>query len=180
MNKEERVYVYIDGSNLYYNLKRNNCSSVNFDFKAFIDSFVGDRRLEGVRYYIGHVIKKRGDLKRERLYWFQKELFCRLRVAEFHIVKGRIRRIGNVFTEKGVDVRIAIDLVEGAYENHYDKALLVSSDGDLAPAIDMVRRKNKAVEIVSFKDNPSYSLIQKANYRHFIGIDDLQRFVAPQ
>jgi len=30
---------------------------------------------------------------------------------------------------------------------------------------------------VSFKDNPSYLLMQKANYKHFIDKVDLQRFV---
>ncbi|HBB02766.1 MAG: hypothetical protein US89_C0009G0052 [Candidatus Peregrinibacteria bacterium GW2011_GWF2_38_29] len=157
MDKKERVYVYIDGSNLYHNLRRSNCGHINFNFKKFVNYFVKDRKLEGVGYYIGQIRPIDNNKKSQRLHRFQQ--------------------IGNIFTEKGVDVRIAIDLVEGAYENRYDKAILISSDGDLAPAIEMVKRKNKAVEIVSFKDNPSYLLMQKANYKHFIDKVDLQRFV---
>lgn len=115
---------------------------MNFDFKRFIESFVGERKLEGVRYYI-----------------------------------GQIRPIGKIFTEKGVDVRIGIDLVEGAYEDRYDRAILISSDGDLAPAVEMVTRKGKKVEIVGFEHKPSYSLIQKTNTYHSVKKLDLDRFM---
>lgn len=96
---------------------------------------------------------------------------------EFYIIRGHIRQIGKIFTEKGVDVRIAIDLVEGAYEKRYDRAILISSDGDLAPAVEMVTRKGKKVEIVGFAHKPSYALIQRANTYHSLKKSDLERFL---
>lgn len=36
---------------------------MNFNFKAFVASFVGDRKLEGVRYYIGQIKPKDGGEK---------------------------------------------------------------------------------------------------------------------
>lgn len=80
------------------------------------------------------------------------------------------------FLLKGVDVRIAIDLIEGAYENRYDTAIVISSDGDLSPALEMVVRKRKKIEVVGFEHKPSYALIQKANIYHSIKKSDLFPF----
>ncbi len=177
MNKKEKVYVYIDGGNLYHNLKQTGFSSMNFDFQKFVKSFVGKRTLEGVRYYIGQIKPIDGDKKSQELHKHQQILFEKLKKAGFYIVRGRIRQIGKIFTEKGVDVRIGIDLVEGAYENRYDRAILISSDGDLAPAVEMVTRKGKKVEIVGFEHKPSYSLMQKTNIYHSVKKSDLQLFI---
>ena len=43
--------------------------------------------------------------------------------------------------EKETDVNIALHLLRDAYENIYDKAILVSQDSDLCPAVAMVREK---------------------------------------
>jgi len=177
MNKKERVYIYIDGGNLYHNLKQTGHSSMNFDFKKFVEFFVGERKLEGIRYYIGQIKPIDGDEKSQNLHKHQQILFEKLKKAGFYIVRGHIRQIGKIFAEKGVDVRIGIDLVEGAYEDRYDRAILISSDGDLAPAVEMVTRKGKKVEIVGFEHKPSYSLIQKTNTYHSIKKTDLDRFV---
>lgn len=172
----ERVYVYIDGGNFYYNLKENDCASMQFKFKEFVEHLVGNRLLAGVRYYIGQIRPNDKNEQSQRIHRHQQILFEKLKKADFYIVRGRIRQIGNVFTEKGVDVRIAIDLVEGAYENRYDTAMLISSDGDLAPAIEMIVRKNKRIEVVGFEHKPSYALIQQANFYHSIKKLDLKKF----
>ncbi len=33
---KERIYVYIDGGNFYYNLKENGCASMDFMFAKFV------------------------------------------------------------------------------------------------------------------------------------------------
>ena len=54
---------------------------------------------------------------------------------------------------------------------------MISSDGDLAHAVEMVTRKGKKVEVVGFEHKPSYALIQSANTYHAIKKSDLKRFV---
>ncbi len=46
---------------------------------------------------------------------------------------GRMAQADGVWHEKGVDVKIAADMVPLAYRDLYDAAILVSGDGDLAP-----------------------------------------------
>ncbi len=50
--------------------------------------------------------------------------------------------------EKGVDVALAIDLVESAMLNQYDAAVIFTSDTDLLPAVEMAfRRTEPRIEI---------------------------------
>lgn len=74
MNKKERIYIYIDGGNLYHNLKQTGFNSMNFDFKKFIGSFIKNRKIEGVRYYIGQIKPIDGDKKSQTLHKHQQIL----------------------------------------------------------------------------------------------------------
>ena len=49
------------------------------------------------------------------------------------------------YTEKRVDVSIAVDMVTMAYEGMYDVAYLLSADSDLVPAVEAVRSRGKKV-----------------------------------
>jgi len=47
--------------------------------------------------------------------------------------------------EKGSDVRVALLMYEGAVRDRYDVAVLVASDADFGPAVEMVRALGKRV-----------------------------------
>ena len=53
------------------------------------------------------------------------------------------------YTEKQVDVRIAVDLVSMAQRDEYDVAYLLSADGDFVPAVEEARHWNKKVFAIS-------------------------------
>lgn len=48
-------------------------------------------------------------------------------------------------TEKGVDTRLAVDMISAAWDNMYDTAVLVSSDRDFVPAVRMLGRRGKKI-----------------------------------
>lgn len=171
----ERVYVYIDGGNLYWNLKEMGVATMNFNFKSFVDSFVKNRELVGVRYYVGQVRPEEGNEKSQELHRLQQILFSKLKEASFYIVRGKLKKAGNIYVEKGVDVRIGIDLVEGNYEDRYDTAILITSDADLTPAVEMVTRKNKKVEVVGFDHKYVFSLMKNASVYYSLKKEDLQK-----
>lgn len=54
--------------------------------------------------------------------------------------------------EKGIDVLIALHLVMGAMRDEYDVAVLMSSDSDLAPAVETVLDLGKRCEVASWQD----------------------------
>lgn len=83
--------------------------------------------------------------------------------------KGKIR-------EKGTDVKIAVDLVVGAFENKYDTAILVSSDTDLIPAIRYLRHKKKKLEYVGFSHTPSFGMQKNADLSILLRPEDVEKF----
>ncbi len=67
-------------------------------------------------------------------------------------------RSGGRWYEKGVDVKIATDMVAMAYAGEYDVVILVSGDGDLAPAVHEVRRLGRRVENAMTRARRSWHL----------------------
>jgi len=72
------------------------------------------------------------------------------------------------FREKGVDVRIAVDMVAMACDRRLTKALLVASDSDYQPAVAELRKRGVTVVYVGFEVNPNLGLIAKTNDRIII------------
>lgn len=149
---------------------------MNFDFKGFINSFVKNRELVGIRYYVGQIKPEENNQKSQYLHRLQQILFSKIKEAGFYIVRGKLKKSGDIYLEKGVDVRIGIDLVEGSYEDRYDTAILVTSDADLTPAIEMVTRKNRKVEVVGFHHKRVYSLMQNASVYYSLKREELRKY----
>lgn len=90
--------------------------------------------------------------------------------------------------EKGIDVKIATDLIVGAVDDKYDTAIVVSSDTDLVPAIDWSRmRKKKHVEYIGFSipdsrgeayaAKPTFALIARTDVQRILVESDIRRFI---
>ncbi len=173
------VAVYIDGGNLYRRLKEMGIpeNSKRFDFSAFVDYLVGDRALFSKRYYIGIVRNVDKSEKGKKMERSQQKLLSNLELEGFIIKRGRIMYDDGRIREKGVDVKLSVDLVIGAVDNLYDTAIVVSSDTDLIPAIQYVQEaKNKIVEYVGFGTNPSLGLIGISKLARTFAKTDLIRF----
>jgi len=176
---KERVAVYIDGSNFYNYLKDKEINfpkGVKFDFKKFVDYLISDRDCTSKRYYTGVFRNIDKTERSEKLVRGQQKFLTNIKNDSFTIKRGRIMPIGGVYKEKGTDVKIAIDLVIGAVDNHYDTAILVSSDTDLIPAIRYVKYKNKKIEYVGFAHFPSLGIQKYANLSRLLLPEDIKRF----
>jgi len=172
-----RIAIFIDGSNLYYKLKELGVEhTTNFDYYGLVNKFINNREIVYSGYYVG-VIKARPDnLKGQILRKEQQRLFNLLNQKNFIIKRGYLMLSGGKYHEKGVDVQIATDLLIGAYENLYDTAIVISSDTDLIPAIKKVRSLNKQVEYIGFSHQPSFALIKNSSITHLLLKADLAPF----
>ena len=92
--------------------------------------------------------------------------------------------------EKGIDVKLATDLIVGAVDDQYDTAIVVSSDADIVPAIDWIRyRFKKKIEYIGFSiidaspeqnhTKPLQTLIGHSDVQRVFGASDLKSFVRP-
>lgn len=182
MGEKERVFVYIDGGNLYRRIFNDyDLHFLSFKLSRFCDFLIGENRLKaGVRYYIGKVKQYPNNPKSVELYNSQQKMLQKIKNDGIYTVLGSINKYGDVYKEKGVDVRLGLDLLEGAYEDRYDTALVVSSDSDLAPAFELVRRKNKTIESVMFDKCNSFALQRDASTFKILNYNDIVAFGDPR
>ena len=174
----QRAFVFIDGSNFYHAARGIGIATGDLDYKALADKLILDRRLAGIRYYVGKVS---GDVPRVVS---QGKFLDRIRAQGVEVVLGRIERrmldpdnnpvIAELrdlvaahrailngpllkglqalcetrfpqYTEKRVDVSIAVDMVRMAWTDGFDTAYLLSADGDFVPAVEAVESTGKKV-----------------------------------
>ena len=160
--KPARVSVFIDGSNLHHRLR--DCGwPTDVDVWGFGVRLAGQRDLISVYYY--NVPPPR-VLRPEQIA-AQERYYSRIQNAPgvvFRLGHLQERRVGDrvLFEEKGVDVTIAIDMLTGAFENRYDTAILVSSDGHFAPLAREVQRRGKRVEYLYFANGRLSRALQQA------------------
>lgn len=179
---KERVIVIIDGSNFYHKIKNepfNIKGSTHFDYRGMVNWLVGGGELVTCSYYVGAISAAANDLKSQQLRRQQQKLFRHLtgRYQGFVLKRGYLLKNDDKFHEKGVDVRMAVDLLVGAYENTYDKAILLSSDTDLLPAITQARSLGKIIEYVGFINKPSIALKKYASKSRLLKVNDLKEFI---
>ncbi len=98
--------------------------------------------------------------KSEKLVHFQRKLINSLRKQGYEFVMaGKVmgQKIGGkvVFKEKGVDVKMAVDLVSMSCDKELKTAILCSSDSDLQPAIKELHKRNVEVVYLGFELSPN-------------------------
>jgi uncharacterized LabA/DUF88 family protein len=161
---ENRVAIFIDGSNLYHAL-RDNHGRVDLNFAEFIDKLCGERRLFRTYYY--NVL--RDPTQRPEGYPEQQQFLDVLRKTPYLEVRlGSTKLLQGVPVEKGIDIMLATDLLHYGWNNLYDVAVLVSGDGDFAYALQAAKNRGKHVEVAYFESNTSKDLLDVADYRHLL------------
>lgn len=212
---KERVEILIDGGNFYHlALKRLGCHDSDFDFEKFAQFLTADRELveNGKRYYIGTVRERQDFHETTKAMSAQTSLFGRLEQDNWCIktsklrtrtetikIDDRVRDYTSLLSkgissvsfqrsrEKGIDVKLAVDLLIGAYDDKYDTAIIISSDTDLIPVIDIIRKKlGKKVEYVGFSSpeidgmeavRPTNAMIHKSDTQRVLPVEDLKEFI---
>lgn len=170
--KKQRCLILIDGSNFYFKLKKLLPKTLTLDYNAFLKNICKTQKLTQAYYYIGRV-KSDGTDKSKQMVANQQRLFSQLRKANIKYKLGYLMKNNGVYHEKGVDVQIAVDMVVAAYENTCDRIILISSDTDLLPAIEIAKSKGKIVEYVGFSHKPSIAMVAHCTESTLLKADDL-------
>ncbi len=161
---EERVAIFIDGSNLYHAL-RDIYKRHDLNFAEFTSKLCGDRRLFRTYYY--NVLQEQDqypDIYRE-----QQDFLDTLRNTPYMEVRlGTTKLSQGIPVEKGIDIMLATDLLHFAWNGLYDVAILVSGDGDFAYALQTVKNIGKHIEVAYFERHISKDLLDVADHRHLL------------
>jgi uncharacterized LabA/DUF88 family protein len=158
VDKNERVMIFIDGSNLYHSLK-GFFSRTDIDIGRLSRKLLDKRRLVRIYYYNAKV-----GLKEEpQRYRDQQAFFTSVNAIPYSELRlGRLvyhNWPNSPPYEKGVDIQLATDMITHSFKNNYDVAVLVAGDNDFVGAIQSVKDNGKNVEVALFgKERTSYRL----------------------
>ena len=161
---ENRVAIFIDGSNLYHAL-HSTVGRHDLNFAQFTNKLCGSSRL--LRTYYDNV--RQDPTQRPDSYREQQEFLDILRKTPYLEVRlGSIKIAQGVAVEKGVDIMLATDLLTFAWNDFYDVAVLVSGDSDFTYALQAVKNMGKHVEVAYFESGVSKDLLDVADNRHLL------------
>ncbi len=165
----KRVSIFIDGNNFYHGLKKiygNSKSLINFNFNKFANFLANKRKIVIISYYNAPLDKTKNLEK----YKSQEKFFEKIKkIPNFNLVLCKLlkRKIKGTnksyYIIKEDDIYMAVDMVEGASDDNFDVAILVSGDGDFVPAVKAVQKRGKIVENIYFKKSSSRTLKQHCN-----------------
>ena len=161
---EDRVAIFIDGSNLYHAL-RNNFKRYDLNFAEFANKLCGSRRLFRTYYYnVLQDVTQRPDGYREQ----QEFLDILGKTPYLEVRLGSTKMTQGIPVEKGIDIMLATDLLYFAWNDFYDVAVLVSGDSDFAYALQAVKNMGKHVEVAYFESGVSKDLLNVTDNRHLL------------
>ena len=153
------ISVYIDGANFHGCLSNINkfYFDLYFDFEKYIKNIIGKNNLIKVYYYNGYSKKKINANAWGR----QNKLFNRLRkLKNWNVVLCRKQESyeengKRFFKLKEDDIRLAINALSDAYEDKFDKMVLISSDRDFILLIRQIKKTGKEIEAHYFENSVS-------------------------
>lgn len=182
MNKK-RTTIYVDGFNLYYGCLKNT-SYKWLDLKALFSSLLdSSHEIQKIKYYTAHISSRDGNNNSQlrQKYYLQAlaQYIPELEIFYGHYLTHEINaKVVNpppnfikVYKteEKGSDVNLALHVLNDAWQNEYDCAVIVSNDSDLAEALRLVKNQSsKMIGLIfpntSSKRKPSRELSQYADF----------------
>jgi uncharacterized LabA/DUF88 family protein len=182
-----RTYIYIDGFNFYYGAVKDTPYKW-LDFKKLFESLLAPaHQILSIKYFTAIVTGKLdpGQPIRQKTFiralkkfipeisvyygkFLSHNVFKPLAYPIDQNTFGKQIKFANVIKteEKGSDVNIAVHLLNDAWLDQYDCAVIVSNDSDLAESLRLVKEKHKKKIglITPGKTHPSRELLKYADF----------------
>lgn len=179
-----RTYAYIDGFNLYYGALKGNQHKW-LDLKSLLHNVLGNAHdILKIKYYTAR-ISARPDNPNSPLRQMIYLEAIKAHIPELEINYGyylsntvrmrlakptMFRKYENVIKteEKGSDVNLALHVLNDAWHNRYDCAVIVSNDSDLSEALRLIKKQHQKHIILLVPGDPSKRppAIQLKRYAH--------------
>jgi len=147
----KRTIAFVDGQNLFHAAKEAfGHKHPNFDLKLLAQAICARQgwQLDQVRFYTGYPdaadnafwnhfwVAKLAQMGREGIHAFSRKLRYRNQTVSLPSGLTHSFLVGQ---EKGIDVRLALDILSLGHRKAYDVALVFSQDQDLSEVADDIR-----------------------------------------
>jgi len=159
-----------------------------YDFSGLLSKVLTGIKLDKKIFYLGKLeLHKETEKKSNDLIEKQRLLKLHLEQRGFEVIlAGRVRgHIENcpkghevlTFKEKGVDVRMAVDMITAACNKNLKAAIIGSSDSDLQPAVRELRNQKIERVYLGFESQPNKGLTATTNRTILIRNSELEEFI---
>lgn len=187
--------LFIDGRNFISKIESvfdsNNKKDIDlsiYNFSGLLNKALSEIKIDKKIFYISRLIKyEETKEKSEELIKKQRNLKNNLEKQGFKVIfAGRVRaNMGRcskghetlVFREKGVDVRIAVDMITFACDKRLNTAIIASSDSDLQPAIRELEKRGVERIYLGFENSPNKGLTFTTNRTILIRNSEVLEFL---
>jgi uncharacterized LabA/DUF88 family protein len=144
----KNVAVFVDVANLYYSARGQD---VDVDYVALLKAATKGRDL--IRAYAYSGLDPENENQRKFIDFLNKN--------GYKVLTKDIRKFGDGRVKANLDIELVVDLFRLA--DRMDIAVIISGDGDFAPAIRALQDKGVRCEVISFRPNTSSDLIAVAD-----------------
>lgn len=170
------TFLFIDGENfkgkirsVFKGADKQRPVWHDYDFKDLLNKVLNGIAIDRRVFYFARIKEHEESIEKSRqLIEEQRLLKTHLEQQGFEVIlSGRVRgqmedgrwmRKVLIFKEKGVDVRIAVDMMATACDKKADEIILGSSDSDLQPAIKEIRERGIKCVYLGFEVQPNKGL----------------------
>ena len=133
MLKQENNFAYIDGANLHKGVADLGWK---LDYKRLRLWLINKYKIKRAYLFLGLIPQ-------------YKDLYTHLQEVGFTLVFKETTYDGNGKVKGNCDADLVLRAVCDAYENNFDRAVIISSDGDYASLVKFLQEKNKLLSIIS-------------------------------
>ena len=145
MKNKSNNFAYIDGANLYKGIESSGWNLDYHKFRVWLSEKYGVKK---VYIFLGLIPK-------------YKELYKYLQEAGFILVFKEVIYNAQGEPKGNCDADLVLQTARDTYENKFDKAVLVSSDGDYASLVKFLLERRKFSVILSTHPKDKCSILLK-------------------
>lgn len=162
------TYLYVDASNLWGALSDLLPNGSYIDFKDILNCIEEDFYIHKVKAYGTYLTDEpKSAPTRKKFIGAQHKFFRSMAsIPKVDLHKGYFSVNDNEKKEKGIDVKMAVDMLKDSYEESYKCGLIMSGDDDFLYAIECVRNINIPVHLTSFGSRFPYGIAHNVNHRY--------------
>ena len=196
-----KTIVYIDGFNFYYGAVKDTPYKW-LDFKKLLGLLLDPKhKISSIKYFTAQVTGKIDPNQPIRQQTYMRALKKHIPELKIHLgsftthdvcrplaypiddrLFGKSVKFVKVIKteEKGSDVNLAVHLLNDAWQNLFDCAVVISNDADLAEAMRIVKQKGKIIGLLTpWRYDPLKKLINNSHFNKIIREGPLSQSLLP-
>lgn len=144
-NKESNNFAYIDGANLDKAIKELGWA---LDYKRFRVWLSEKYKVKKAYIFIGLISK-------------YKNLYTYLQESGFTLIFKEVIYDGTGKPKGNCDADLVLQAVSDTYQNNFEKAIIVTSDGDYAGLVRFIKERDKVLVVLSPSTEKKCSILLK-------------------